>query len=451
MNQPVPPSLACPQCADRILLPDDPPDVFTCPKCGPVQIPNMDALMHAYLSAAAAASSAPPPAPREPSQQPRIEVRDESGTPLYQLSSATQIEQDSAKPLSNLDMTGLQSLLTQLPQATFSTLLLGQMSGLVALDVAPKLAAELTRGTGKFMEAATGGFHGNVVDTARNVIIGQASFAPISAATLGLAAAWQAVSLVVAQKHLQDINERLAMIERKLDDLLYLSDQDLVSDIRGDAQHLYGFMEAAGAAATTSGTETYLARADGILQAARQRREKLISRLQRDGEKFTPDQKARWFGRKRKTVERELTAYVEKYLRNMVAFRLNAILMAAATEFLRRLGERPEYTQSIDRDLREHAIRDDDDLAKHLERIKWAVMSVKSIFHSRASDAKSRNQIAARVWAGVRVAAPLRYELDRIQSWSSNPTPRLLLSVGEDSKVTSVAWIDQPEAGVAHG
>ncbi len=353
MNQPVPPSLCCPRCAVRVSLPDNPPTVFACPKCGAVEIPDLNAVMHAYLSAAAAASSAPSQVRHESSQQHRIEVRDDSGLPLYHLESARQAEQDGARAISNVDTSGLQSLLAQLPQAAFSTLLLGHMSGLVALDVAPKLAAELAHRSAKFMEATTGGFRGTVVDTASNVVIGQVSFAPVSAATLGIAAAWQAVSLLVAQKHLQDINERLDRIERKLDDLRYLMDEDLISDIRGDAQHLRGFVDAIRAGNASFSAETYRARADGIVQSSRRRREKLLSRLQLVGQKFTPDQRARWFGRTRKSAERELAAYVENFLRNLAAFRLNSLLMAAGTEFLRQLGEQTEYTQAVDRDLHE--------------------------------------------------------------------------------------------------
>ncbi len=172
------PFLWCPMCGARFDLPDQPPTEFRCSSCGPVKFADMRAPARAYLLAATATSGAPAAGQQlEPrGETGGLELRDDTGAPIYHLQRAAKDEAAGAKPAVEIDPRGVESLLAQIPQAALTGLMLNQASGHVVLSVAPQLAAQLSSGAARFMRATTVGFRGNVVDTVTGVVLGQASF-----------------------------------------------------------------------------------------------------------------------------------------------------------------------------------------------------------------------------------------------------------------------------------
>ena len=127
----------------------------------------------------------------------------------------------------------------------FLPCLLQQMSGTVVLSWTPEVAAQLAGHAAKVMPAATGGFRG-AGGGHRHASGDRTS----RASPLYPSRRWASrlvgrlLSLVVAQKHLCDINARLDQIERKVDELRDLLDADLVAEMRGDAEHLLTIVRA---------------------------------------------------------------------------------------------------------------------------------------------------------------------------------------------------------------
>ncbi len=109
----------------------------------------------------------------------------------------------------------------QVGQAALNTAVAS--TSLVQMTMSSQLAASVAGGSARMMSAAGGGFHGAVVGPGG--IAGQAVFNSAAAlrGVAGVAAVWQVAAMVTAQKHLADINKRLASVERgvqKIEDIL---------------------------------------------------------------------------------------------------------------------------------------------------------------------------------------------------------------------------------------
>jgi hypothetical protein len=246
------------------------------------------------------------------------------------------------------------------------------------------------------------------------------------------AAAWQVLSLLVAQKHLYDINGRLHRIEGSLRDLRDLMDQDLFAEIHGDALHLVGWIRALAADGDAGALAARRQSVDGIVKSARIRHKQLTDRVALVEKKFAPVNKS----------ATELQADLDALSRGIVALRLNALLFAGCIETLRQLGESPAYTVGLQEDLERFVLHDDEWLVNVLRRVHDSVMSLSTVLSYRATDAKTRMGLASRVWTGANAAARVRREIARASDPTRRDTPRLLLHDGEGQTVTSVAWLD---------
>jgi hypothetical protein len=440
------PNLRCPQCGRRFALPDEPPKEIACPKCGPVAFPDLSAPTRAYLMAATEAVGAPTRPGLRSSIDGRsmLELRDENERPLYQLAPARADEVAAAGGGPTIDKRGLEALLAASMQAAPGAAFLGQLAGSYTLRIAPSLWAQILAGTAKLMPAAAGGVHSGVVSIARNILIGQAAFAPVSGATLGAAAAWQMLSLIVAQKHLYDIHARLDQIERSVDELKHLLEQDLYAEIRGHADQLLVLARGWNPDDDTTTAAIVARRAEmsDVLKEARVRHERLVVRVASVEKRFLPDRRAVWFGKSMDTVAKELTADIAEVSRLLAAMRLNVLLMVTAVDLLRRHGESAAIVEGHEEYLGTTIARDDEWFAAIMGRVDHSVMGVASIFQRGVTEVAVRLRLAGQVWAGARATARLRGLLARARERLDAEPPTLLLTVGEGGKVDSVKWVE---------
>ncbi len=446
------PALCCPSCSLRFPLPEQPVGKPWCPKCGETTLSDPDAMTRAYIAAARRAIEPPVAKPSDAAiiqnavrDPDGIELRDESGASICRLRPATEFDQRIENVGSLVDSRAIQHMLSQIPQAAFSAILLHQMSGQVVLSWAPEVAAQLAQSTANVMLAVTGGFRGQAVDVVTNQVIGQASFHPVSVTTLGLASGWQILSLVVAQKHLSDISARLEQIEQKVDELRELLDADLLAEIRGDAGHLVGIVRAVSASGSEpSGSRLeYSATADQIIRLARSRREKISDRVHRAAKTFVPNRGARYFGRTLGMAERALREDLDRFTRNVIAQRLNTRVMIAAIALLRQVSEDTAYTNQLDVDLDRWIAEDESTLPACFEPLEDAIMSVCGTFvRKNKTEAAARTRLASQVWIGSRTVSLLRNEVTRVHRTEDVSSPQLLLIVAEGCSVEKAVWLD---------
>lgn len=447
------PAICCPSCSSWFSLPEQPVGKPLCPKCGEVTFSDADAMTRAYLAAARAAIELPVAEPPDAAiiqndvhNLDGIELRDGSGTPICRLRPATEVEKHAKHLRFLVAPRAVQNVLSQIPQAAFSAILLHQMSGQVVLSWAPEVAAQLAQRTAGLMPAMTGGFRGQAVAVVTNQVIGQASFLPVSVATLGIAAGWQLLSLAVAQKHLSDINARLDQIERKVDELRDLLDADLLAEMRGDAEHLVGIVRAVSASISEpSGSRLeYSATVDQIVRLARSRREKISDRVQRAAKTFMPNRGAHYFGRTLGMAERSLRDDLDRFSRNVIAQRLNTLVMIAAIGLLRQVSEDNAYTNQLDVDVDRWIAADDSTLRDCFGALEDAIMSVGGTFvRKKKTEAAARARLASQVWIGSRTNSLLRNEMMRVHQTEDASSPQLLLTVAEGCVVEDAAWLDR--------
>lgn len=453
MTNPTVPQLWC-RCGGLVAMPDRPPETFRCDECGAETPVEPDALTRAYLNAAIGIVGVPAATAhaREgavDSSDGTVTLWDEStGTRLGRLQHPHDDERTKAAQGPSIDVQGLHDVLAQVPQGAFSALLLHQMSGQVVLRVAPELAAQMSAGTARFMESSAGGLRSSVVSSSTNQVVGQASFERVPKTAIGLAGAWQVLSLVVAQKHLNDINERLGRMERSLGDLRELLDKDLHSEIQGDVDHLAAYVKSLDPDMDATSAALRRQRVDQIIGAARARHNKLLERLTLLEKRFTANRGAPSFGRTMRSNADDLGSDIEAFSRGVAALRLNAFLFAVANAVLRHLGEAEAYTSRLASDLERLVARDDEWLEQAARQIQASVLSIDGVFRSHASAAWERARLASATWSGACTAAELRSHLERARRAQRTESPRLLLDVRDGNVVTAARWIVDPEVAV---
>jgi hypothetical protein len=182
---------------------------------------------------------------------------------------------------------------------------------------------------------------------------------------------------------------------------------------------------------------------DQIVRSARSRREKISDRLRRASETFTDDRGARYFRQTLGGAARALRDDVDKFTRNVIAQRLNTLVIMAGIEFLRRLGTDVGYTKELDIDVDRWIAEDDAAFSDNMGPVQNAIMSVRGTFvRKNKTAAAARARLASRVWTSARASASVRAELTRACRRPAPDTPRLLLTVGEGRTVDDVAWLD---------
>lgn len=444
------PSTSCPHCGAKIVLPDEVPETVKCPTCGRVaEFSNPDAVTLAYLDAGVLALgfSAGHSSPQSTSvrSQNVVVVADEQGREQIALSRAgsADVERRSGPSLS-IDGAALSDFLGQLPQLAVAAVVANEASAHVVMTLAPHLAASLRSGTATMMSAVTGGFRGNVIDSATNAIIGQASFAPASVATLGAAAAWQAASFVVAQKHLADIRARLDAIESHVLGITRRMDDAISAKLRGDWDHLASIAKST--VADSSGDELSDRRAEvsSIIRDARGRREELRKRIQTHAETFTQDRGARYFdlartlGKSADFLKRD----IESFGAHIDALRQNSVLLSAGVAVHGHLGAGQARVEADLADLRHYMTEDDKLLTLAGEKLRHSVMSVRGTITRRPkTEARARADVASTFWHAVQRGRQLR-ELVEVHSGERERPARVLLEMSGTQAVRGTVLVD---------
>ncbi|MBO2624369.1 hypothetical protein I6M44_09775 [Shewanella algae] len=117
-------------------------------------------------------------------------------------------------------------------------------SKLVHLEFKPEVARELANGSAKILNDKAGKQMCIAVSKANGKFVGQARQIPAGKMAAVGAAAFQLVSVAVAQAHLAEINQRLAQIGDKLDTIHAFLKDEQKSEIRAGIQYLNEFVPA---------------------------------------------------------------------------------------------------------------------------------------------------------------------------------------------------------------
>ena len=134
---------------------------------------------------------------------------------------------------------------------------------------------------------------------------------------------------------------------------------------------------------------------------------------------------------------------LDKFTRNLIAQRLNTLVITAGIELLRQISTDAAYTKELDVDVDRWIAEDDASFSISMDWLKTAIMSVRGTFvRKNRTAATHRARLASRVWTSVRASASVRAELTRVRRTVASDPPRLLLTVGERRTVDEVAWLD---------
>ena len=134
---------------------------------------------------------------------------------------------------------------------------------------------------------------------------------------------------------------------------------------------------------------------------------------------------------------------MDKFTRNVIAQRLNTLVITAGIELLRQISADSAYTKELDVDIDRWIAEDDAFFSDTMGPLENAVMSVRGTFvRKNRTAAAHRARLASRVWTSVRASASVRAELTRVRRTVASDPPRLLLTVGEGRTVDEVAWLD---------
>lgn len=311
---------------------------------------------------------------------------------------------------------------------------LHQVGGLVALHVAPEVARKIAAGSAHFM-ASDGQSLATVVGPGGK-ILAQARWTPAALGAVGLGAAWQVLSIAVAQKHLHDINVRLDRIEKRVDEILRELDEQVQDELRAGATALRLI-----AGAVTAHQPSEEARRDHKvnvrhhLDRARERHETLIRRAREHGDAW-PVETARIFGQNLTSAGNKLTARAREFHRRLMAVYANILVETVALRLLLVLGEDSTFVDAA-LDRARQNVADADALARRFDtELAGALPAMSGIFAGAQTNAGVRSKVAFAHWQAVKhqasATAPLRLMMDEFDA------PQLCAALGPDGEVGEV-------------
>lgn len=422
------PTVVCPNCHARIAL-SSVSDQPSCTSCGPFTPTDTDFRWRAFGRAtetllAPRTRSASPPA---------LALWMIDGIPAIELSTRSVDAGDLGPALGVSAAAAIGAAVPLLLEAAR----LDAVGGLVALKVAPDAARKLAEGTARWM-TSDGASLATVVDL-KGKAIAQARWAPAAVAAFGVAAAWQVLSVAVAQKHLHDINARLDRIERRVDEILRELEQQVQDELRGDATALGLIARAVTAHPPDEETRRdHKVNVRHHLDRTRTRHEGFLRRAREQCEP-RPYETARLFGQSLETAGTKLTARAREFHQRLMAVYGNILVETVALRLLVALGEDPRFVEAALQRAR-HNVDDADALARRFDTdIAWALPAMAGIFTGATTNAKVRSRVAFAHWQAVEhqlsAVAPLRTMLEEFDA------PQLCAVLDGAREVTEVRML----------
>jgi len=435
---------SCPSCSKQLVV-DFSKRTLDCPDCGEVKPPDLDFRSRALLKAASSVLHGRPSASRSQEavtdivdHENAVEIRaeDDGERPIALLGPLKETGDLALGPV--VDPVGLGQFVGQLPTAAVAGLLASQVAGQVVLRIPADLQAMIQAGTATFMTAADGALRGNIVNAASGAVIGQASFVPASVATAGVAGAWYLLSVLVAQKHLADINSRLDRLEKKVDEIRRLQDDDIFGEIRGDAEHLMSLGRAHMASPLDAAKSPELHQTlDGIVRSCRHRKQQLEARVGESLKTLDAARGARYFGRTLGRATNELTDDVESTFRQLQGIRLNTLVFMAAAELRRALKGRDSIGEQYEQDADSWGDWTDERARELVSRLETSLYSLEGTkFRRRSTEADSRAAVAAIAARGLELDLLLRRETESLRVARSPQPATFRLQLDKSHKVT---------------
>lgn len=267
-----------------------------------------------------------------------------------------------------------------------------QVRSLYAMHVAPDVARKLASHVARPMMSdgqLLGGIRG-----ANGAIIAQARWTPAALGAVGLGAAWQVLSIAVAQKHLHDINVRLDRIEKRVDEILRELEEKIQDDLRAGATALR--LIASSVTAHPPGDEARRDHKVNVrhhLDRARERHETFFRRAREHGDAW-PTETARLLGQNLETAGNKVTLRAKEFHRRLMAVYANILVETVALRLLLVLGEDSAFVDAALARARQD-VEDADALGRRFDtELGVALPAMTGIFAGARTNAGVRSKVA---------------------------------------------------------
>ncbi len=433
----VKPEVVCPKCHARVALRalDDAP---TCPQCGVFKPIDPHYRWRAF--GRASESLLAPTSEPKPWRAATLARCDLGGDAAIELIEG-EVSRDDVGP--DLPAPEVVAALGAVVPLLIDAAKLREVGTLVALRVAPEVAARLADGTANWLER--GGEKLATIVDAKGAFLANASWAPATLGAFGAAAAWQALSIAVAQKHLHDINVRLEQIDRKLDAILNELAQKAQDQLRADARKLQDIARAITKKSPTE--ESRREKRSDVrrhLDEARTRHEELSRKVLAHADTLERS-KANWLGQTLNTAAKKSIEHVTEFHQRLMSVYGNLLVETVALHLLVALGEDTAFTETVLESVQQDLEKTDDLARRYDTGLAVILPGMTGIMRGEEAEARARGSVAFAEWQAVErhvaAVAPLRRLLAEFRS------PQLCAELGADHAVTSVRLLRAGRSG----